>query len=137
MGQLWAHATNEVLATVCPPYLASPAPEDTIPPSSIATRAIYEQSLLDDPRLAQLVRSYARLGEKIRIARDLPLKLTVVDGQSVVFNMSDPIEGGESVTTIVVHHRALATSLKITFEAIWSQAQAFDSHLEDVEGPSS
>lgn len=129
IGQLWAKANREVLALVCPPYLAPPATEEAIPPSAVATRAIYERSILDDPQLAQLVRAYARLGEEIRFAADLPLKLTVVDGESVAFNMPDPVAGSDSVTTIVVHHRALAASLKITFEAIWAEAETFDAVL--------
>lgn len=133
VGQLWAKAEHEVLAIVCPPYLAPPAPDDTIPPSAVASRAIYERSLLDDPQLAQLVQKYARLGEEIRFASDLPMKLTVVDGKSVAFNMPDPVESGESVTTIVVHHRTLATSLKITFEALWAQAEPFDRIMGATE----
>jgi len=123
ISQLWAKAEHEVLAIVCPPYLAPPAPEDPVPPSAIATRAIYERSLLDDPQMARVVQTYARLGEQVRLARHLPMKLTVVDEKSVAFNLPDPVAGGESVTTIVVHHRALAAALKITFEAIWSQAE--------------
>lgn len=131
VSQLWAKATNEIVAIVCPPYLAPPASDEPIPASPVATRAIYERSLLDDPDLARVVRTYARLGEEIRFASDLPMKLTVVDEQSVAFNMPDPVESGDSVTTIVVHHRALAVSLKITFETIWSGARTFD----DVLGP--
>lgn len=135
VGQLWAKATTEVLAIVRAPYLARPKPDEEIPPSSIATRALYELSMLDDPELAELIQRYERLGEEVRLASDLPMKLTVVDEQSVAFNMADPVEGGASVTTIVVHHRALAQSLKITFEAIWSQAVTLADALRDAQAP--
>lgn len=132
VGQLWAGAKNEVLAIVCPPYLAPPSPDEATLPAAVATRAIYETSLLDSPELTALVREYARLGEDIRFAAELPMKLTVVDEQSVAFNMPDPVESAASVTTLVVHHRTLARSLKITFETIWSQAQTLDSLLDDA-----
>src|SRR5699024_6834472 len=98
-------------------------------PADVSIRVIYERSLLAEPNLEQLVRTYARLGEEIRFGDDLPLKVTIVDDQSVAFNMPDPVEGESSVTTIVVHHRALAISLRIAFETMWSHADPFDTVL--------
>lgn len=127
--RLWNAARSEILAIVCPPYLAPPDSRDATLPTDVTIRVIYERSLLEDHRLERLVRAYAQLGEEIRFGNDLPLKLTVVDGQSVAFNMPDPVEDGMSVTTIVVHHHALAISLRIAFEALWAQASTFEEVL--------
>ena len=74
----------------------------------------------------------ARLGEEIRIGDDLPLKLTVIDGRVVAFNMPDPVENGASVTTIVVHHRDLAATLEVAFETLWSKSDPFRPLPEGV-----
>lgn len=129
IDQLWDKAEREVLTFVCPPYLAPPALEEATVPSVVTKRAVYELSLLDDLELASLVQAYAELGEEIRLAATLPMKLTVVDGRSVAFNMPDPVAGDDSVTTLVVHHEKLAATLRIAFEAAWAQAEPLDEVL--------
>lgn len=135
--QLWAGAEDEVLTFVSPPYLAPPSVDDATVPSATAKRALYELSVLDDPRLVELVRAYARLGEEIRLATALPMKLTVVDGRSVAFNLPDPVEGDDSVTTLVVHHPRLAATLKLAFDAVWSQARPLRTALRNRRASSS
>lgn len=130
IARLWDEAEEEVLAIVRPPYIAPPAPDDATVSPALRNRAIYERSLLDDPQLALLLQAYARLGEEIRIGDDLPLKLTVIDHRTVAFNMPDPVGDDSSVTTIVVHHRDLAATLRIAFETLWEHSQP----LEEVLG---
>ena len=65
---------------VRPPYLAPPTLDDVTVPTGIRQRAIYDATLLEDPQMARVLARYAELGEEVRIAADLPLKLTVVDG---------------------------------------------------------
>lgn len=129
---LWNGAEDKILAIVRPPYLAPPSADDATLPSGVQIRVIYERSLLEDPNLDRLLDSYARLGEEIRIGDDLPLKLTVIDGRVVAFNMPDPVENGASVTTIVVHHRDLAATLEVAFETLWSKSDPFRPLPEGV-----
>lgn len=123
ISRLWEAARDEVLAIVRPPYIAPPSPEDATVSPARRNRAIYERSLLDDPRTALLLQAYADLGEEIRIGQDLPLKLTVIDSRTVAFNMPDPVGDESSVTTIVVHHADLASTLRIAFETLWDASQ--------------
>src|SRR5699024_4601696 len=65
---------------------------------------------------------------------ELPLKMTVVDGKAVAFNMPDPVsDGSVSVTTLIVRHSALATTLKMSFEAVWAQSDTLDEALAKRE----
>lgn len=123
--RLWLGAQDEVLAIVRPPYVAPPSSEEATLPTRAGIRAIYERSALGDADMVKLLETYARLGEDIRICDDAPLKMTIVDSQSVAFNMPDPVENGASITTIVVHHRDLAATLGIAFETLWAQAEEF------------
>ncbi len=129
VGELWEAAERELLTFVRPPYLAPPATEDARLPRALSQRALYETSLLEQPELAELVRTYATLGEQVRVIDRLPLKLTIVDGQAVAFNMPDPIEGDDSVTTLVVHHPMLAETLTVTFETLWQHATPLEEAL--------
>ena len=131
IGELWNDAHEEVLVLVRPPYLAPPTLDDATVPSGIRQRAIYDSALLENPQMVRLLTRYAELGEEVRIAPDLPLKLTVVDGRSVAFNMPDPVAADQSVTTVVIHHQMLAATLTIAFESLWSNA----APLADVAAP--
>lgn len=122
IGELWDAAEAEVLVLVRPPYLAPPEPDEATVRNGIRQCAIYDRSLLDDDRMARLVRRYAELGEEVRVAGDLPLKLTIVDRRSVAFNMPDPVAVDASVTTVVIHHEMLAATLLVAFEALWSSS---------------
>ncbi|SEE20013.1 TrmB family transcriptional regulator [Jiangella alba] len=124
--QLWADARHEVLTFVHPPYLGASTPSTDAVPAGIVQRSIYETSILADPVMTERVRTWAALGEQIRLTTELPLKLTIVDGRSVAFNMPDSAEGDGSVTTLVVQHEALAATLKIAFESLWSTARTLD-----------
>lgn len=129
--QLWEGAENEILTFVRPPYLAPPSIEEATLPGAASQRAVYELSLLDQPELVKLVQAYTDLGEQVRLAAGLPLKLTIVDGTTVAFNMPDPVEGADDVTTLVVHHPMLAETLKITFQAIWREAVPLEQAIQE------
>lgn len=123
---LWSGARQEVLTLVQPPYLAPPAPEDAATPPVPVKRAIYDPQLAEDPDLAPLLGRFAELGEEVRLASDVPMKLTIVDGISVAFNLPDPVEDDGSVTTLVIHHAMLAAAFKVAFDAIWATATPLD-----------
>ncbi|KRF15469.1 hypothetical protein ASG90_12315 [Nocardioides sp. Soil797] len=122
IAELWGAAESEVLAFVRAPYLAPPAPEEAETLEGIVPRAVYDASLLEDPAMTALLQRYADLGEDVRVAPGLPLKLTIVDRRSVAFNMPDPVAADSSVTTVVIHHEMLAATLIVAFEATWERA---------------
>ena len=45
------------------------------------------------------------------------------------FNMPDPVEGHDLVTTLVVHHPMLAETLKIAFDTMWATGRTLDEAL--------
>lgn len=129
IGELWDAAESEVLAFVRPPYLAPPAPDEAETLEGVVPRAVYDASLLQDPQMVELLRRYEELGEHLRIASELPMKLTVVDRRSVAFNMPDPVAADSSVTTVVIHHEMLAATLIVAFESIWERALSLEEAL--------
>lgn len=126
IAQLWEAAEQEILAMVSPPYLAPPRHEDATLPTVEEIRALYDPELLEHVEMAHLVRRYAALGEIVRLAANLPMKMTIIDRSISAFNMPDPVSETTSVTTVIVRHRHLAATLRIAFEAVWESAQPLD-----------
>ena len=65
----------------------------------------------------------ARHGHESRVLKELPMKMAVFDSRIVIFALEDPLTKQPSLTSLIIEHRALAKSLKITFEALWEQAK--------------
>ncbi|GAA1148899.1 TrmB family transcriptional regulator [Ornithinicoccus hortensis] len=130
IGQLVAEATSEVVGMVRPPYAAPPAVAEA-QVSAVRQRVLYERSVLDNPALRDLVGAYASLGEEVRIAAELPLKVAVIDGATVAFSLPDPVGGRDRETTLIVHHRMLAATMLLAFESVWSQATALPEAIAE------
>ena len=109
--------------------LGSGAAADVSLPAAPTQRALYETSLLEIPSLVEVVKASAAQGEEIRLVPKLPLKLTIVDSRAVAFNMPDPVEGHDLITTLVVHHPMLAATLKLAFDTMWASGETLDSAL--------
>ena len=92
-------------------------------------RGLYQLDLLTDPSIPPVLQRFAELGEEVRLVQTVPMKMTVVDGVAAAFNMPDPVGGRRSVTTLVVRHPALAGTLRLAFEAVWSQGRSLSEAL--------
>jgi sugar-specific transcriptional regulator TrmB len=132
--ELWNQSREEILAFVRPPYIAPPTAAEVPRRTATVQRALYESSLLDVPELVDVVKATAGQGEEIRIVDRLPLKLTIIDSTAVAFNMPDPVEGHDLITTLVVHHPMLAETLKLAFETVWAAGLPLDSALAAHDG---
>ncbi len=75
--------------------------------------------------------SSARVGEEVRVSKELPMKMAVFDERIAMFALIDPISSSTSLTTQIVEHPALAKSLKMLFYHLWKEAE--DYHvMEDL-----
>jgi HTH-type transcriptional regulator, sugar sensing transcriptional regulator len=127
--ELQASVKHEILVFTKPPY-ATPAQENTegleVVSSKRVVRSVYELSALDDPAFAAGVQRFIAAGEQARFVPELPLKLVIIDETIVMFGMEDPVAGSADLTMMVVEHHALATVLKIAFEAVWERGSTFE-----------
>jgi sugar-specific transcriptional regulator TrmB len=126
--ELQAGIEREILVFTKPPY-ATPAQENTegleVVSSKRVVRSVYELSALDDAAFAAGVQRFIAAGEQARFVPELPLKLVIIDETIVMFGMEDPVAGSADLTMMVVEHHALATVLKIAFEAVWERGATF------------
>lgn len=127
-GDLQAGIKDEILVFTKPPY--AKLPQENVEGIEVTrthrARSVYELSAFDDPAFIEGVRRFIEAGEEARFVPALPLKLVIIDERFVMFGMEDPVAGGTDLTMMVVEHQALATVLKIAFNAVWEQGLTYD-----------
>jgi sugar-specific transcriptional regulator TrmB len=127
-AELQAGVKREILVFTKPPY-ATP-PQENVEGIEVTrthvARSVYELSVFDDPATAEGVRRFIEAGEEARFVDDVPLKLVIIDEAIVMFGMQDPVAGTSELTIMVVEHPALASTLKLSFEAVWARGLTFE-----------
>lgn len=92
----------------------------------VRARALYEIRDERDEWLYDFIEIAATKGdEDARILTSLPLKGAVIDERTIIMALLDPIKRRVSFTTLVIEHPDLARVLKITFDALWNQAEDY------------
>ncbi len=140
-AELQASVKREILVFTKPPYATPPQEnvEGIEVTRSHAARSVYEMSILDDPATRDGVRRFIEAGEDARFVDEVPLKLVIIDEAIVMFGMQDPVAGREELTIMVVEHPALAATLKLSFDAVWSAGltfeQAYDQRVKQAAKP--
>jgi HTH-type transcriptional regulator, sugar sensing transcriptional regulator len=126
-AELQSEVESEILVFTKPPFATPPA--ENIEGLRLlrrrSARSVYERSIFDYPEHVEAVEAFLAAGEQARVAEKLPLKLAIMDERVAMFEMEDPVAGGDNLTIMVVEHPALAGVLKIAFEAVWATAVDF------------
>lgn len=95
-------------------------------PAGIAYRTIYQESKRDSPlRSASMMRTVAA-GEKARVLREPPVKLTISDDQTAMLAFDPPPGAEGSLVALIVHPSGLLDSLIRVFESLWQLAVPVD-----------
>ncbi|MFF0750620.1 TrmB family transcriptional regulator [Streptomyces sp. NPDC004267] len=123
-------AEHELLTFCKPPFVAPAANAEGITTvrrlrrAGGTARAVYTYDALDDADVLENVRRFREAGEESRFAPELPLKLVVADASLVLCDMPDPMAGTGATTALFIEHPALAACLRMSFLAVWDQAEA-------------
>ncbi len=125
--ELQAQVKREILVFTKPPYARPPQEnvEGIEVSRSHRARSVYELSALDDPAVSRAIHRFMEAGTEARFVERLPLKLVIIDESIVMFGMDDPVAGSDAVTIVVVEHAALASTLKLSFEATWERGMTY------------
>lgn len=105
-----------------PPYLLAPDAVNRNEPIKLAEgvhyRAIYDRSLLDEPRHVDRIRQCVRDGEEARVLANLPLKLMVVDDETAVVPLVSAADA-QAPVSVFIRQSVLLDSMVAMFEALW------------------
>ena len=71
------------------------------------------------------------LGVEARMVPELPLKISLFDGTTVLLPLSDPVVDEPNITVLIIEHRALYKVLQDAFEAYWDKSEPTDPYLTD------
>jgi DNA-binding CsgD family transcriptional regulator/DNA-binding MarR family transcriptional regulator len=94
--------------------------------AGIAYRTIYQESKRDSPlRSASMMRTIAG-GEKARILREPPVKLTITDDQAAILALDPPPGAEGSLVVLLVHPSGFLDTLIRIFESLWRLAVPAD-----------
>jgi len=93
--------------------------------NKIICKGIYEYKGLTDEEINKLltgIQAYQKIGEEVRIIKELPMKLVICDEKITMLALENRISLKSSITTLIVDHPSLAISLKSVFESYWRNA---------------
>lgn len=132
--QLLGEARKELLGFTRPPFSVSQeglerqAKEEL----DMLRRGVKTRSICEIPKdknergwLYRLCETLGKSGDRTRVVKEVPMKMMIFDSRIVMLALEDPVSKQPSFTTQIVEHRALAKTLKMTFEALWAQAQDY------------
>jgi sugar-specific transcriptional regulator TrmB/DNA-binding CsgD family transcriptional regulator len=137
--QLVREAQHEVRSLVRAPVVAvgpdaNTGQQDALR-AGVRYRVVYQRDLLDDdgPDTPLLLKEWAELGEEMRVAVDVPLKMVLVDDRAAV--IVPDRSGPDDVTALIVRNRDLVDALGWIFDRCWETAVPVPTVLAAAEGP--
>ena len=96
--------------------------------AGLVYRTIYQESKRDSPlRSASMMRTVAG-GEKARVLREPPVKVTISDDQTAMLAFDPPAGAEGSLVALIVHPSGLLDSLIRVFESLWLLAVPAGCH---------
>jgi sugar-specific transcriptional regulator TrmB len=76
---------------------------------------------------------YVKIGENVRLVRELPMKLAISDETVTMLGLNDRLSLKPSITTLIVDHPSFSNSLKTVFENYWSNSISFKEFKGNVK----
>jgi len=93
----------------------------------LTARVIYEIKDDSDKWIFEFIDLAVRhAGEEARILRNIPVKACIFDEKTIMLALPDPIISKVSFTTMIIVHCDLARALKVSFNALWEQAEDYN-----------
>ncbi len=121
---------REILAFSKPPYTLpkitdNKENEKEMADKKIQLRGIYEYGHSRNKEefnyIAEVAEEYQKIGEKVKIVEELPMKLLISDETITMLGLNDRVSLEPSITTIIVDHPSFAKAQKAVFEAYWEK----------------
>ncbi|WP_042381614.1 TrmB family transcriptional regulator [Streptacidiphilus melanogenes] len=136
-ARLQTTAERELLSFSKPPWFTPPENLAGLEASARlhaagrTVRSLYSREVLEDPALVEVMHLFVDAGEEIRIADELPLKMIIADGSTVMCDMPDPVARDSATTSLCIRHPSLAEALSLAFHSIWDSSLTLAEALKD------
>jgi len=84
------------------------------------TRWVYEIDPERDPLLLEFLRDFGDAGD-IRVTSNLPLKMVLFDGRTIIFTDDNP-DDPDNMGMAIMHHPAVVKAFSTLFEFFWASS---------------
>ncbi len=97
--------------------------------SGTEVKAIFERETGNVENFKYMLHYYHSIGEQVRIAEELPLKMLLVDSQLAMVSLRSGDSSRFQLTSMVVDHTDLTSALAELFEHRWNNAMSLTEYL--------
>jgi len=132
---------EEFLVFVKAPYAVNM--EDNIEEESetlekkVVIKGLYEYGNLKTKEeinnLIHFMKVYQNIGEEVRVYKELPMKLAIIDETITMISLADRISMKPQLTSMIVNHPSLANAMKTVFYTYWNMGMTVEEFEKSVE----
>lgn len=125
---------DEFLVFVKAPYainFADNVEEETeVIRNKVTIKGLYEYGNLKTEKeinnLIHFMRVYENIGEEVRVYKELPMKLAIIDGTISMISLADRISMKPELTSMIVNHPSHADAMKTVFYTYWNMGMTVE-----------
>ncbi len=104
---------------------------------NVTIKGLYEYGNLKTKeeinRLIYFLKVYQNIGEEIRVCKELPMKLAIIDGTLTMISLADRISMKPELTSMIVNHPSLASAMKTVFYSYWNLGMTVEEFENTVK----
>ncbi len=104
--------------------------ETAVLKKGVRVRCLYEQKVLESPKVVALLRRLVKKGEQGRVVSSLPMNMLMADDCAATFSL---IRTKDDVTVFVFNHPALVATMRASFEYFWRKGRDLAKVLKKKE----
>jgi len=127
---------EEFLVFVKAPYAINFADnieeEKEVIQNKVQIKGLYEYGNLktkeEIDNLIHFMKVYQKIGEEVRVYKELPMKLAIIDGTISMISLADRISMKPGLTSMIVNHPSLADALKTVFYTYWNMGMTVEEY---------
>jgi sugar-specific transcriptional regulator TrmB len=139
LEKLELEAKEEVLAFSKPPYIMNVEDLDTLNPAQrssakkgIIYKAVHEIEPDNLDNFLRRMEYFKSLGEEVRLAEHLPMKLFIFDGEIAVFTLENKVSNMSNFTFTSFEHSDVAGTFLQIFKIYWEKAIPLDEYKKKI-----
>lgn len=97
---------------------------------NVTIKGLYEYGNLktkdEIDNLIHFLNAYRNIGEEVRVYKELPMKLAIIDGTITMISLADRISMKPELTSMIVNHPSLADAMKTVFFTYWNMSMSVE-----------
>jgi len=105
--------------------------------NKVVIKGLYEYGNLktkeEIDNLIHFMKVYQNIGEEVRVYKELPMKLAIIDGTITMISLADRISMKPELTSMIVNHPSLADAMKTVFYTYWNMGMSVEEYENMVK----